>query len=255
MLFCSNWGFVLFDIIDHYVSDYIIILIGILQCVCVGWVFEYESTAVRSEGHREGLRRLAGWFWIPILATCFYANFAFAPSKWIGAIVAICCLFCACGSSMTWFRKSGLDNNVWYNEILLCGVNKISMSISTTPEEATTRGCMTKFFEFYFGVAIKFLNPAILCFLLSENLQADLAAPYAEQPQNMTVFGTMFVFIMACMMCAPIFLCSDIEEDQSWLEHMTADDVAGGAFVGTGNEGDNFASKTIELPSKVDDEQ
>jgi len=254
MLFCSNWGFVLFDLVDHYIADYIIILIGILQCVCVGWVFEYESTAVRSEGHREGLRTLAIFFWIPVLAVSFYANFGFNTAKWVAAIVALCCLMCACCVSVGSFKKSGLSNQVWYTEIFLCGVNKIAMSVSTTPETVNERGCMTKFFEFYFGLAIKYLNPAILIFLLCENLNSDLQAPYAEQPQNMTVFATIFVFIMACMMCAPIFLCSDIEEDQSWLEHMTADDVAGAMMGGAGNEGDNFASKTIELPSKAADE-
>jgi SNF family Na+-dependent transporter len=182
MIFCSSSGFVLFDIIDHYISDYVILLIGTLQCVCVGWVFEYESTAVRSEHHREALRVLAFLFWVPVLTVSFYGNFGFAPTKWVAAIVALCCLMCACGASTNIFKKAGLPNNVWYNEILLCGVNKISMSVSTTPETVNERGCMTKFFEFYFGVAIKFLNPAILVFLLCENLQADLAAPYAEQP-------------------------------------------------------------------------
>jgi hypothetical protein len=254
MLFCTNWGYILFDLIDHYISDYVILLVGILQCVAVGWVFEYESTAIRSEGHREALRSLAGWFWIPILACSFYANFAFASVKWVAVIVGILCLCCACFCSGMWFRRTELGMRVWYTEILLCGVNKISMSVSTTAEDVENRGMCAKFFEFYFGVAIKFLNPAILTFLLMENLSADLAAPYSEQPQNMTVFGTIFVFFMACMMCAPMLLCSDIEEDQSWLDHMTADDIAGGAMAGTGNEGDNYASKTIELPSKVVDE-
>ena len=255
MLFCSNWGFVLFDLVDHYVSDYIIILVGILQCVAVGWVFEYETTAERSEDHREALRSLAFLFWIPVIAVSFYANFAFATAKWVAALVAILCLCCACGASMMRLRKQNLSSDTWYNEIFLCGVNKISMSVSTTATEAADRGCMAKFFEFYFGLSIKYLNPAILTFLLLENLNADLQAPYAEQPQNMTVFATIFVFIMACMMCAPIFLCSDIRESDDWLaKYMTADDVAGGDHVQMmgGPEGSGYESKTVEMSSKVD---
>lgn len=30
MLFCTNWGWILFDLVDHYLSDYCIILIGLL---------------------------------------------------------------------------------------------------------------------------------------------------------------------------------------------------------------------------------
>jgi hypothetical protein len=30
MIFCTNWGWILFDLVDHYLSDYCIILIGLL---------------------------------------------------------------------------------------------------------------------------------------------------------------------------------------------------------------------------------
>ena len=41
------------------------------------------------------------------------------------------------------------------------------------------------FFEGYFGIMIKFLNPAALVFMIFQNLAADLKSPYAEQPQMM----------------------------------------------------------------------
>ena len=36
-ILCTNFGWVLFDMIEHYVADYLIVPIGLLQCVCVGW--------------------------------------------------------------------------------------------------------------------------------------------------------------------------------------------------------------------------
>lgn len=39
-LFCSNWGWVLFDLVDHYISLYIVLPIGLCQCIAVGWIFE-----------------------------------------------------------------------------------------------------------------------------------------------------------------------------------------------------------------------
>jgi SNF family Na+-dependent transporter len=33
----TNFGWVLFDMIEHYVADYLIVPVGLLQCVCVGW--------------------------------------------------------------------------------------------------------------------------------------------------------------------------------------------------------------------------
>ena len=250
MLFCSNWGWILFDLVDHYMTDYIILIIGILQCVAVGWVLEYESTAERSEAHREALRALTFWFWIPVLAVSFYANFGFAQTKWVGIILGIFFFVCSCGASFMRFRSTGLGMDIWYTEIFLCGVNKVAMSVSTTQQEAVGRGFCVRFFEFYFGLAIKYLNPAILTFLLCENLNADLQIPYAEVPQSMTVFATIFIFMLVCMLCIPAFLFYDVKESDDWLQHMRADDVAGGApimLAGSGKEGATFETKIVEL--------
>ena len=39
-LFTSNWGWVLFDTVDHYMSVYIVFSVGLMQCIAVGWIFE-----------------------------------------------------------------------------------------------------------------------------------------------------------------------------------------------------------------------
>ena len=36
-IFTSNFGWAMFDMVEHYISNYIIILIGLLQCIAVGW--------------------------------------------------------------------------------------------------------------------------------------------------------------------------------------------------------------------------
>ena len=36
-VFTTNFGWVLFDMVEHYIADYLIVPIGLLQCVCVGW--------------------------------------------------------------------------------------------------------------------------------------------------------------------------------------------------------------------------
>jgi len=51
--FTTNWGWILFDIVEHYISEYIIMSIGLCQCIAVGWIFERESTSRRSTGHRK----------------------------------------------------------------------------------------------------------------------------------------------------------------------------------------------------------
>ena len=49
--FTTNFGWVLFDLVDHYISSYIVIGVGLMQCISVGWLFEKETTAAVSHGH------------------------------------------------------------------------------------------------------------------------------------------------------------------------------------------------------------
>jgi len=63
-------------------------------------------------------------------------------------------------------------------------------------------------FESYFGIAIKFVNPACLIWMIMENLAADLEEPYGDQPAEMQVFSSIFVFISVMMIFAPMFLCT-----------------------------------------------
>ena len=44
-LFTSNWGFVLLDTVDHFMSVYIVFSVALMQCISVGWIFERETTS------------------------------------------------------------------------------------------------------------------------------------------------------------------------------------------------------------------
>jgi len=76
-VFTSNYGWVLFDMVDHYLSNYILLGVGICQCVAVGWLFERRETAARGDNYRRSMRALVCMFWVPVLVISFYASFAF----------------------------------------------------------------------------------------------------------------------------------------------------------------------------------
>jgi len=42
--FCCNWGFILFDVVDHYLCAYLLLMIGILQAFGCGWFFDLKKT-------------------------------------------------------------------------------------------------------------------------------------------------------------------------------------------------------------------
>lgn len=64
--FCTNWGFVLFDVIDHYLCAYLLIVVGIMQCAGVGWGFDAEETMAKSEKHAKSLKFLMCMYWFVV---------------------------------------------------------------------------------------------------------------------------------------------------------------------------------------------
>lgn len=210
MMFCTNWGWILFDLVDHYLSDYGVILVGLLQCISVGWVFEASSTANRSENHHRALKVLGATFWLPLIIISFYGNFGFgdigraigAGSNFVVLIVAMLASWCS----------SKMPFGVWYHEIFMAGVSKLSWSvtsISYPDDDIQLRSCWMPLFEFYFGLSIKYINPAILTYLLLENLSNDLQSPYAEQPAGMQVWASIFVFVILIWIFLPMFISDE----------------------------------------------
>lgn len=65
--FCCNWGFVLFDVVDHYLCAYLLLMIGILQAFGCGWFFDLKKTMDKSQAHSSSLKILGIGYWIPLL--------------------------------------------------------------------------------------------------------------------------------------------------------------------------------------------
>jgi SNF family Na+-dependent transporter len=175
--YTSNVGWILFDMTEHYILRYLLISVGFLQCVAVGWFFEYFSTAAASPNHEKALKILATMYWIPTIVICFYANFALDEFKLIGLLVICFFTLLALGCS---YKASEMAINSFYHEIVLQGVDKLSMSITSLSNEDNKREYWMLPFETYFGICIKFVNPACLLFILFHNLQEDLSAPYND---------------------------------------------------------------------------
>jgi hypothetical protein len=175
LLFTSNWGWVLFDFVDHYISSYIIIVVGFTQCVAVGWIFERESTARRTPEHRASLWWLTVLYWFPAVLLTFYANFGFVDIKWLGILIIL--LFTILALIVS-FKVSKMEFITWYHEIVMCGTDKIAMSITILQDETGKRAWWMLPFETYFGIFVKFVNPVCLMFLFFEALAADVESPY-----------------------------------------------------------------------------
>lgn len=208
--FTSNSGWILFDMTEHFILRYIVIMVGFLQCVSVGWYFEYFTTAAVSSIHRNSLRALALFYWIPCIVITFYANFGLESNRMYGLLLV--CPFTLLSLIVSFIIAKDMGFNSWYHEIVLQGVDKLSMSITSLSNENARRSFWMLPFETYFGIFVKFVNPACLLFIFFHNLYEDLTDPYGDNSQRMFMFATVPVFISFLLIFIPIFTCGAPEK-------------------------------------------
>merc|ERR1740123_373645 len=117
---------VLFDSIDHYLCNYLLLLMGILQCFGCGWAFDYEVPAKKSEQLGKSVNFLAAFYWISLLVHGVWG--IFAEIGLIGMVVFFgTVLFIALPIS---YFIAGTNFDVWYKFCFMNGVRRIGYSIS-----------------------------------------------------------------------------------------------------------------------------
>lgn len=143
-------------------------------------------------------------YWIPVVVICFYANFALEENKFLGLVVICITTIMALVVS---YMQSKMEFNSWYHEIVLQGVDKLSMSITSLSRNDGKRSKWMLPFETYFGICIKYINPACLFFILCHNLEEDLAVAYNNQTRRMYMYATIPVFMAVLIIIVPLFVC------------------------------------------------
>lgn len=128
-IFTSNFGWFFLDATETYVARYVVPAVGLLQCIAVGWVFEYDTTANASRKHAKSLRVLSVMFWVPAFLVCLYCNLSTETGNKFFGLLAILIwtwvsLFCS-------FKAFDDNSNSWYHEIVLCGVDKVAMGVTS----------------------------------------------------------------------------------------------------------------------------
>jgi hypothetical protein len=186
--FCTNWGFVLFDVVDHYLSNFLLILVGILQCFGCGWGFDYENTLNKSIGHSKSLFYLTATYW----GLLFVIGIVFPVLNitYVGIPVFIGCFILL--SLIPSFCLSKLSASEWYNDIVMCGVRKLGYSMTMLGRtEKGVKQWYEPLFVFYWGFCVKYLIPTTLWFILVNKVIADIKDPYSGYSTKWQVIGIL----------------------------------------------------------------
>lgn len=124
--FCCNWGFVLFDVVDHYLCAYLLNILGILQAFGCGWFFDVEPTIAKSDGHKKSLTFLSVMFWVPLIIIAAITVWTEIVAIGFAIFAAVFVFFGIIPS----YIFSGLKFNEFYDDIMMCGVRKIGYACS-----------------------------------------------------------------------------------------------------------------------------
>jgi hypothetical protein len=172
-IFCFNWGYTYFDVVDHYLSVYLLLFLGVFQCFGAGWVYNYgESVATSGSGSTMVL--FVG-FWGSLILLCFSSTFFYYDQSLIAmAAFWIIQIVCWIVSFVLSKQKAG----DWYRETLYYGVYRLGCAISLP---SCTNGVKAKWVEpfiMWWGFCIKYFFPFGVTWLLALGLKADLDKAY-----------------------------------------------------------------------------
>ena len=122
VLFCFNWGFTFFDVVDHYLSIYLFLFVGVLECLAIGWVHEAAETIEKVNFNSVAI--LVGGFWVTLLFAGPLLSVFFSDKYWYGVLVfwVIQLLFAHAS-----YSQSALKIDAWFDEVYLYGVRRLSI--------------------------------------------------------------------------------------------------------------------------------
>ena len=182
IFFSYNWGFTYFDVVDHYLNVYLMLLIGILETAGVGWV--YEAGEICEKGGASVKLAVIVWastYWGSLIVggilTFFVIPYFDADLIWLGyAIIAFCILVGMIAS----ISLSGLGFKGWYKTICMGGVRKLSRELTKLSKEEgeSEQEWWEDPFEFYWGFTIKYWCPFAIFQLFMFSFLQDTLKPY-----------------------------------------------------------------------------
>jgi len=245
LFFSFNWGFTLFDVVDNYLNVYLMLLVGVLEVMGVGWVYEVNQVASKGRNYKLSIIILTAGFWLNCIATPIGSIFSESSEGWIGMVVFWAWMLIVWAVS---FLVSGLAFSEWMSCVAFCGVRKLSRvmtKLSKFKGDASRRG-YEPIFEFWWNFSIKYFVPFALCFLLFNSLKNDIDKPYNGYHMTWQVIGFMFPILGLLVFLVSLVLCKEKDEFDPTLDAP----YDGNDIVGIGNKSSFESGKVADEPTE-----
>lgn len=173
-MFCSSWGFTYFDVVDRYISVYLMFILGIGQCCAAAWFFRAED--IFAGKHRASAMVLTVTYWLGLLVMGPVTVFAFDKAYlWIGGVIFWVVLLAAVLLSFV-IRGANTSCEEWCKEVLFYGAYELAKMVADRSSENLNKEnkWWTNLFIGWWGFSIKYFIPWVLWTLMMWNFKADI---------------------------------------------------------------------------------
>lgn len=206
IFFCFNWGFTLFDVVDHYVNVYLMLLMGVFECLGAAWVYEMPAAIAASTKNSVYILFIGFWAPLVILAILSFATF---EKYWYWGLIGFVILQIVI-VIVSWLL-SGLSYKKWHEEVGLYGALRLSRTMTSLSKEKDdkTRHWWETLFDLWFSISLKYITPTMLVFLLASKFVSNIKDAYGGYHAGWQVLGLLFPAVGLALFILCIFICTE----------------------------------------------
>jgi len=225
-VFSFNWGFTYFDVVDHYLTVYLMLLVGILEVFGAGWVYQFNETIAAVNTRTVYL--LTFGYWGSLIIVGLLSFIAFPDYSWVGMIIfwVLAIVF-----SVLSFVTSGLSFGEWVPNVWLFGVKKLARAMTklSKKEGDNEKKCWETVFEIWWGFMIKYFVPFALWWLLVQSTRNDLINDYGGYHGFWQIMGFLYPIGGLVAFIIPLFVCTTPEPFEHDIEEEFEEDNKAGS--------------------------
>lgn len=215
-IFCSNWGFTYFDVVDHYLANYLMLIVGILQCFGACWMYKIDDYKEEAGTYRAKKIQIVG-YWAPLIILGIVGNFIEDDMALPISILAFWII-----QIIVWvvsWLSSGLSIKDWYKKVFFYGARDLAIMISKGSMENPEETPMWRYpFEVWWSFSMKYFFSWAVWTLCMRYFRNDLPlledeTYYGGYHGFWQVMGAMYPLAGLVMFGVAAILCSEQDAD------------------------------------------
>lgn len=210
LLFCSDIGYYLSDVVDHYVNIYSLQILGIFQCVAVGWI--YETDEIIEQGVPKKALAFFTWGYWSLNTVAVGVGIGAEGNEWIGILIYLVGLIPLVLVTNGMSKSGGCDVKKFWKLTFFSGVRKIARHMTLLSDENKQQNeWWVPIFEVWWNFCIKYFTPTALEWLLVWQLRTDCKDKYGGFPIGTQFVGIVCVFVFLILLVAPFWMITTPE--------------------------------------------